>query len=247
MAEFQAAVQALEVRIEALAECSDSQHRLRRSTSWLKRAGSEKDIDTRCILLWVAFNAAYAIDRNAARQEWGTNPKEWELQKRYLEKLTRLDARRIHGTIAENLWNAVVRIMNNEYVYSGFWESLTKEDFDWSRWDGKPQFDYERRETVRRLRTARIDNTLYVLDRVFSRLTVLRNQLVHGCATQEGTLNRRQINDGAEILEVLVPVFVGIMAEHPEEGWGKISFPVRKDIREDCRHAHLGVHSPSRR
>ena len=70
MAELQAAVHALEARIGALADFPVLQHRLRRSTSWLKRAGSEKDIDTKFILLWVAFNASYAIERNAARQEW---------------------------------------------------------------------------------------------------------------------------------------------------------------------------------
>ena len=58
---------------------------------------------------------------------------------------------------------------------------------------------------------------------------------MHGCATQEGALNRRQVNDGAEILEVLVPLFVDIMADHPDENWGKISYPVREDIREGHR------------
>ena len=177
----------------------------------------------------------------------GSDPKEWELQKRYFEKMTALNSRRIHRSITEKLWNPIMRLMNNEYVYLGFWDSLTEEEFDWSRWDGKQQFDDERREIVKKLGIARIDNTRHVLGRVFSRLTVLRNQLIHGCATQEGSLNRRQINDGAEILEVLVPLFVGIMAEHPEDDWGKISFPVRNDIREDLRHAHLGVHPPNRR
>ena len=52
---------------------------------------------------------------------------------------------------------------------------------------------------------------------------------------QEEALNRRQINDGAEILEVLVPLFVDIMVDHPDEDWGKISYLVREGIREDRR------------
>lgn len=127
--------------------------------------------------------------------------------------------------------------MNNEYVYWRFWESLTEQEFDWLRWDSKQRFDDDRRETVKKLGIVRIDNTRYVLCQVFNRLTVLRNQLIHGCATQDGSLNRRQINDGAEILGVLVPLFDGIMTKHPEEDRGKISLPVRVDIREHLRCA----------
>ena len=56
---------------------------------------------------------------------------------------------------------------------------------------------------------------------------------MHGCATQAGTVNRRQVEDGAQILTTFVPIFLDIMMDHPEEDWGKISFPVRADIRED--------------
>ena len=79
------------------------------------------------------------------------------------------------------------------------------------------------------------ENTCYVLQRVFDRLGVLRNQLMDGCATQQGTLNRRQVVDGTQILQTLVPLFVTIMEDNPHQDWGKISFPVRDDIREDLR------------
>ena len=79
---------------------------------------------------------------------------------------------------------------------------------------------------------------MYALDRIFERLSTLRNQLMHGCATQAGGLNRRQVDDGAEILERLVPLFVNIVVDHPEVDWGEISFPVRDDIREDLRDRH---------
>ena len=76
---------------------------------------------------------------------------------------------------------------------------------------------------------------MYVLSRVFDRLYVVRNRLMHGCATQDGTLNRRQVQGGRDILEAPVPLFLDMMADHPEVDWGKISYPVRDDIRED-RH-----------
>ena len=123
--------------------------------------------------------------------------------------------------------------MGNEYIFWGFWESLTDEPFDWENWPYRRRFEGDRDAVRRRLRASSADNTTFILRRVFDRLYVLRNQLMHSCATRDGSLNRRQVEDGAAILGVLVPIFLGMMADRPEEDWGKISFPVRDDIRED--------------
>ena len=53
-----------------------------------------------------------------------------------------------------------------------------------------------------------------LLDKVFSRLYVLRNQLMHGFATAGGFMNRRQAQTGAAILDVLVPIFLDNMMDH---------------------------------
>lgn len=74
---------------------------------------------------------------------------------------------------------------------------------------------------------------LSLLLRLFRRLNVLRNQLMHGSATQDGSLNRRQVDAGANVLGPLVRVFLDIMVANPKEGWGPPRYPVRNDIRED--------------
>ena len=61
---------------------------------------------------------------------------------------------------------------------------------------------------------------------VFDRLYVLRNQLVHGGSTWNSAVNRDQVRDGAVILGFLMPVFVDIMMDHPDEDWGKPFYPV---------------------
>ena len=125
--------------------------------------------------------------------------------------------------------------MSNEYVFRGFWDSLTEQRSDRGRWERKDDFEAERDEVPKLLRTANERNTHRLLWLVFSRLYVVRNQLMHGCATRQGSLNRRQVEDGAEILAVLIPRFLDIMANHPDRDWGAISYPVRDDIREDLR------------
>ena len=64
---------------------------------------------------------------------------------------------------------------------------------------------------------------------VFDRLYVLRNQLVHGGATWNSSINRAQVKDGAAVLGWLLPVFIDIMLENPDRDWGKPFYPVVKE------------------
>ncbi len=137
------------------------QHRLQRSRSWLERAASEQDIDTKYILLWIAFNAAYALERNAAKEELGedgNDPPDWKLRTRFFEIMTRVRSQQIHATIRGKLWNPATNIMENEYVFWGFWDSLTDDRFDWENWALKPKFE-QQQVRVRRLLNERMSRS----------------------------------------------------------------------------------------
>jgi len=69
-------------------------------------------------------------------------------------------------------------------------------------------------------------NTVVILQILFSRLYVLRNQLVHGNATWNGQLNRKQVNDGYRLLASLQPTFLAIMMSNPGEDWGRLAYPI---------------------
>ena len=69
-------------------------------------------------------------------------------------------------------------------------------------------------------------NTLRILKTLFDRLYVLRNQLVHGGATWNGTVNRSQVTEGAAVLANLVSVFIDIMMDNADHDWGKPFYPV---------------------
>ena len=73
------------------------------------------------------------------------------------------------------------------------------------------------------------EDTVAVLMTLFNRLYVLRNQLMHGGATWGGKVNRRQVGDGAAIMGALVPHFVDLMMDHPDEDWGEPPYPVDVD------------------
>jgi hypothetical protein len=65
-----------------------------------------------------------------------------------------------------------------------------------------------------------------VLSTIFDRLYVLRNQLVHGGATWNGSVNRDQVRDGAALLKWLLPTFIDIMMDNATRDWGKPFYPV---------------------
>ena len=63
-------------------------------------------------------------------------------------------------------------------------------------------------------------NVLDILEELFDRLYVLRNQLIHGGATWQGSVNRSQVQDGAAIMAFLVPHFINLMLDNPAAAWG---------------------------
>ena len=227
----------LKARIEELPDSIDFKLRLHRAVSWLHRGARETDADAKYIFLWIAFNAAYG-DKGG---------KDGKAREDYLKKLVPLDKKhRIYRLLATNLLKAVLDIMENVYLFERFWDDLTDLPFDWDDWSGLREFDGHYRFVKRSLpdppstRSQRTPlqiepieagKVVSLLLKLFSRLNVLRNQLMHGSATQRGSLNRPQVDAGAEILGPLVQMFLSIMVDNPKEDWGRVWYPVRQDIR----------------
>ena len=69
-------------------------------------------------------------------------------------------------------------------------------------------------------------DTETVLSVVLSRIYTLRNQLMHGGATWNSSVNRDQIRDCVNLLGKLTPLTIEVMLDHPEALWGDACFPV---------------------
>ena len=65
-----------------------------------------------------------------------------------------------------------------------------------------------------------------LIEVVLERLYTLRNQLIHGGATYNSKLNRSQLRDACNIMQLLVPIIIDIMLENGEHDWGEIAYPV---------------------
>ena len=72
-------------------------------------------------------------------------------------------------------------------------------------------------------------DTERVLFEAFVRLYTLRNQLMHGGATWNSSVNRAQVRDGRALLARVLPAMLGVMMDHPAQFEGKPFYPVVAD------------------
>lgn len=190
--------------------------RVHRALSWLDAAEKTPDLDTRFVLLWIAFNAAYALEFDADRPLH-----EQKLFRDFLRRVSELDGeRQLYSIVWSEFSRSIRLLLDNRYVFRPFWDHQTGM-LTAAEWEA--QFAEAKAKAHRALGR---ENTLLVLKEVFSRLYTLRNQVVHGGATWKSAVNREQVRDGVRILERLVPAIIGIMMDHPQESWGAPAYPV---------------------
>ena len=196
--------------------------RVHRSLSWLRRAEEEHDdLDVRFILLWIGFNAAYAgdLDRALGDREGASN--ERARIETFFATLVELDtANRVYDVIWDRFSQEIRLLLDNKYVFAPFWKHHAGEPGG-AGWE--LTFDSAKKVANRALAEK---NTCLALSILFDRLYVLRNQLVHGGATWDSAANRSQVRDGAALLGCLLPVFIDIMMDHPEEEWAMPNYPM---------------------
>ena len=130
------------------------------------------------------------------------------------------DENRVYGVIWDRFSQEIRLLLDNRYVFAPFWKHHAGE-VGGGGWE--ITFEAAKRAANRAL-TQR--DTPVVLSILFDRLYVLRNQLVHGGATWSSNANRAQVRDGAALLGCLLPVFIDLMMDHPDEEWAMPTYPV---------------------
>ncbi len=192
--------------------------RLRRALSWLGRAEKEitTDFDASFIFYWIAFNATYA---KAGQAELKTGERRFFGE--YFQRVVALDSdNMIYNVVWERFSGPVRVLLDNKFVYEPFWKhhNGVAGYEDWA-----DKFERSKRKAHSALGRMNVCSVLEVL---FDRLYVLRNQLLHGGATWNGSVNRNQVRDGAHIMAFLAPHFINLMMDNPNEDWGAPHYPV---------------------
>ena len=193
--------------------------RIHRALSWLQRAElANDDLDAKFIFLWISFNAVYAQDVGSSDLSG-----ERSAFRDFFDAVVKLDtSKRIYASVWQRFSNEIRLLLNNQHVFAPFWNYQNGlEGFEnWAE-------SLATSQKVIALAMAQQD-TPRLLAIVFDRLYVLRNQLVHGGATWNSSVNRRQVIDGGTVLGTIMPLFIDIMMENPNNDWGKPYYPVVK-------------------
>jgi hypothetical protein len=191
--------------------------RVHRSLSWFRAAESRRsDADGRFIFLWIAFNAAYAVQFDD-----GGRLSERVAFRTFLLRLLERDPK---GRIADLIWQefgASIRgLLENRFLFQDFWDFQNGliAEAEWKR-----RFANANRAAKRALAT---QQTGTVLGIVLARIYALRNQIVHGGATWGSEVNREQMRDCLRFIERLVPLVIDVLMDAPDADWGPVAFAV---------------------
>ncbi len=198
--------------------------RVHRAISWGLRAEKEtKDIDVRFLLLWIGFNAVYTrIPAEFAKGDSG--PPDRNVFRSYFKTLIDVDKNdRVYNAVWEKFFRKdtpTPKWVKNKFVFTPFWDHIHGKP-------GKDDWHESLGRRGRRFNRARKEmNTALLLTEVFDNLYTLRNQLMHGGATWNGSVNREQVSAGAEIMDWMLPIFIDLMMDNPNQPWGKPFYPV---------------------
>ena len=190
--------------------------RVHRALSWYDRAEKAEDDDAKFIFLWIAFNAAYAKEI-----EDTTFTSERSVSRAFFGQLIDADTNdQIYNAVSNQFSGPVRSLMKNRFVFKPFWEYHSGQDGG-KNWENKLASDELRFNKA--LANKKMEP---VLSLIYDRLYMLRNQLIHGSATWDSQINRDQVKGGAAILGFLVPVFINLMMDNPDDDWGKPHYPL---------------------
>ena len=199
--------------------------RMHRALSWLQRAeAAGEDDDVAFVCLWIAFNSAYAQDSSGGI----SSTSERLAFRNCMGEVCALDKGKELSALVWQVFPGSIRaLLDNQYVFQPFWDALNNPRSDGSipgHW--REAFDEARQRVHRALAQQDTERVLY---EVFVRLYTLRNQLMHGGATWNSSVNRAQVRDGRALLARVLPVMLGVMMDHPARFEGKPFYPVVRD------------------
>lgn len=143
----------------------------------------------------------------------------------FLEKLCDADAAKEIDNLVWHAFSGSIRVLlDTPYVFQSFW------DFHAGKIDEEEWLERFTKGKKIAQRALCSGHTPVLLGVVFNRLYTLRNQLIHGGATWNGKVNRKQLRDCAQLLGRLVPVIIELMLDHPEISWGAACYPVVESV-----------------
>ena len=190
----------------------DNETRLRRSKVWIEKAKSAEDAASKFIFYWIAFNAQYSSLINAKEQKERND---------FLDKIYKDEkGKRELEIIFNKNESAIKRIFKLPQTHRDFWKKPKGQQIEnIEQW----QLHFEKNGSLP-------EDNKEKLKKLFSRLSVVRNQIFHGShsGNKDGYDSSIQVEKGTEVLSSFIPCFLDIIQSSIKDNsctglWGELS------------------------
>lgn len=194
--------------------------RMHRAFSWLAAAECEDQddkLDEKLIFRWIGLNSLFG--------RWNSCDHEPERDGRaltgFLTVMEECDKDSLIEACLIEQQTRVSQICSDPFVNKYFWKTLSTEK----------RFN-QRRDEISIQRMYSEENYCQILHQVFSRIYLVRCQLIHGAATFGSKLNRKIVKQCGIVLESLVFVVLKIITDYAwSENWNDLCYPPVADSK----------------
>lgn len=192
--------------------------RIRRSLSWLQRSVElpSDDKPPRLIDLWVALNALYGVVTYAQQK---SPQKESICFEEFLQRLTKLDTNKTLSQLLQNdkFKEKSLSIIENKYLWNDFWRNGAA--------SYKKNIAKEGEKAKENL-CFKPPKHINFLVSLFKRLSILRNQIMHGSSSASTDRNRDALLPAIYALETMIPIFIRIFLHmEGDVEWPEVPYP----------------------
>ena len=191
---------------------SDNAIRMHRAISWLYACEENVNDDLAFLSGWIGFNSCYSIPPEKMGET------EYARIWRFMQELLDEDnANLISSYVFDEQVGLIDALMNNQYLFRNFWISIHIQEEGWME-------EYET-SNVRMHIDRDQKNTLNHCNSILQRVYVLRNQVIHGAATFESSMNREQMKVCNTFMYGFLLRVINVMIKNNTKDWGQINYP----------------------
>lgn len=183
-----------------------NRRRVDRMDVWIDLAGKteRKAHHVRFVLLWIAYEAAYAYTPKS-----GGAPSGRAGEPHFLRNVSKMNRKELQSVLRAHR-ETIDSLLELRWANQCFWFKTGMENVKTAK-----QWEHEFKKHVRLAkndlaRAVDAGDSLFIskaLKRLFDILHVVRNQIVHGASAGENSLGVTQVRAGAQVLDALVPCF----------------------------------------
>ena len=214
---------------------TNKKERVSRALSWYKAGEHNKDkADARLIFSFIAFNALYEqpwqdIEGECIRRYGNDHKlsKEDFAREIFYEKMSQANHRHFLFDWNDDEIKCLVDILSFQYVSDKYWKN-EGESPEFVR----DELEKQKRQAKNRTHKQISKEDFAPINLAIKKITLLRNQLLHGLSAYKDSYNRTQINLCSEFMFALVGCMIMVVIMDDRQSWGKVSYPPQKSPDE---------------